>query len=233
MSHPDTPDCSNISATGRRRPPPRTAPLVILFGLALAYLPMYLPTVLRGLGFELPIAGSPIAVLVWNWAATAALVAYIIWVERLPLASILIKKPTVKDIEWAFYFWGAAMVYAWVLSLIRPQQGNEGVETIAALPVLAVIGLIITVSITEEILYRGYPIERIGSLTGRRWIGVIVSAAIFSLSHLPFFGVEWLLYQGVSVVLGYAFYLWRRNLVASMLLHLLTDLPILIPTVLT
>jgi uncharacterized protein len=231
---PDRPDRRpHDPADARQGSPPLVRWAVVALGLALAYLPMYLPGALRSVGFELPIGGSPIAVLVWNWAATALLVAYVLWGERLSLVSILITRPTVKDVEWAFYFWGAAMTYSWVLGLIRPQQGNDGVETIAALPVAAVLALIVTASVTEEILYRGYPIERITELTGRRWIGVLVSAVIFSLSHLPFFGVEWLLYQGVSVVLGYVYYLWRRNLVASMLLHLLVNLPILIPTVLT
>lgn len=208
------------------------SPVLILLGLALAYLPMYLPSVLRRLGLELPIAGSPMAALVWNWAATGLLVGYILSVERRPLASVLITRPTTKDIEWAFYLWGTSMTYSWLIGLIRPQEGNEGIGVITALPLPDVLALVLTTAVTEEVLYRGYPIERITELTGRRWIGAGVSIAIFFGSHLPFFGPEWLLYQGVGAVLGYVLYLWRRNLIASMLMHLLGNLPILVPTAL-
>ena len=78
-----------------------------------------------------------------------------------------------------------------------------------------------------------YPIERITDLTGRRWLGVAVSAAVFVAPHVVFFSPEWLLYQGGAGALAtYALYLWRRNLPACMLLHLLINAPILIPTVL-
>ncbi len=115
--------------------------------------------------------------------------------------------------------------------MIRPQTDNEGVETIASMPVLAVCALIVTTAVTEEILYRGYPIERLGELASRRWVGTIVSLVLFVPPHLTFFGWEWLLYQGFWTALLYVLYLWRRNLWVCILFHGLTNAPILIPTV--
>jgi membrane protease YdiL (CAAX protease family) len=185
---------------------------------------------LRWLDLETPGSGSPMAAVLWNWTATAILVVYVLRVERRGLPSILLRRPSARDVEWAFYAWGAQMTYAWIVNLIRPQVGNGGIETITALPPLAVVTLIVTTAVTEEILQRGYPIERLYDLTGQRWIGVGLSALVFVLPHLSFFGAEWLLYQGFGTGLLYALYLWRRNLVACMVLHLLGNAPILIPT---
>jgi hypothetical protein len=86
-------------------------------------------------------------------------------------------------------------------------------------------------AVFEEILYRGYPLERLSELTGRRWVAVALTLPLFVAPHLAFFGPEWLLYQGSGTAMLYILFLWRRNLVANMLLHLCVNLPILIPTI--
>lgn len=192
---------------------------------------MWVPSLVRSLGLDLP-GDGPLAALWLNWLTVALLLVYIRSFERLPLASVLLTRPSARDLEWALYFFGSVMVYAWLIRLIRPQAANTGVETISALPILGVVALIFTAAITEEILYRGYPIERLATLTGHRWIGVVVSLALFVISHLIFFSPDWLLYQGPGTLAIYALYLWRRNLYACMLTHLLINAPILIPTIL-
>jgi membrane protease YdiL (CAAX protease family) len=95
------------------------------------------------------------------------------------------------------------------------------------LPVI--IAIILTAAVTEEILFRGYPIERLRELTGKAWIAVLASFIIFIIPHISFFGLEWLLYHGIGTVLIYVLYVWRKNLLACMLLHFLGNAPILIP----
>ena len=97
------------------------------------------------------------------------------------------------------------------------------------MPLPVLVALILTTATTEEILYKGYPIERLRELTGRVWPGVAVSFGVFVLPHLTFFGPQWLLYNGVNAVLNYALYLWRRNLWACMTMHLIGNALILIP----
>lgn len=230
------PGASDPDAVGSpartKRGPTRPRQGVVIIGLLIAYLPMYAPTLTGRLGFEPPLPG-PMGALFWNWLATLALIAYIVGVERNRLRSILLTRPSSKDIEWAFYAFGIVMAYSWVIGMIRPQTGNEGVETITSMPVIAVCALIITTALTEEILYRGYPIERLSALTGRRWIGTAVSVVLFVAPHLTFFGWEWLLYSGFGTVVAYILYFWRRNLWVCIVLHCLTNAPILIPTVLS
>jgi membrane protease YdiL (CAAX protease family) len=43
-------------------------------------------------------------------------------------------------------------------------------------------------SIAEEVLYRGYAVECIASLTGSYWFGGIISVSVFGLAHVPLWG---------------------------------------------
>lgn len=146
--------------------------LPIGIGLGIAYLPMWAPRLAGLLGIDLP-GDGPASALWVNWIAVALLLSYVFFIERQGLGYLLMVRPRAGDIEWAFYFFGAFMAYSWVIGLIREQPNNDGTATIVAMPILAVIALILTAGITEEILFRAYPIERISSLTGRRWIYVL------------------------------------------------------------
>lgn len=215
------------------RPPRPVRPAVLIGGLLIAYLPVYGGWLARAAGADLPEAG-PWRAIPLNWTVVALLLLYVFAVERRGLASLRLIRPSGKDLEWAWYVWGATMVYSWLIGLLRPQAGNAGIDTITAMPVLVVLALVVTTAVTEEILWRGYAVERFAALFGGRlWLGALVSAVIFAAGHVPFFGAEWLVYQAPGALALYGYYLWRRNLVGAMLLHLLGNLPILIPTVLS
>ncbi len=177
-------------------------------------------------GLRGPLSGDP-----WKWIGVALLLAIVFGIERLGLASLLIRRPSWADIEWALYAFSAAMAWAWVAGMIAPQEGNKGIETIVRLGAAGILLLTVTAAITEEIVYRGFLAERLGALFGPRrwapWAGAASSLAIFVVPHLAFFGPSWLLHQFPTVLAISAIALIRRNLVAAMLLHLLTNLPIL------
>ncbi|PPF46167.1 hypothetical protein C5B85_05930 [Pseudoclavibacter sp. AY1F1] len=94
------------------------------------------------------------------------------------------------------------MAWSWIAS---PQEDNEGVGIITSMSIPGVILLITTAA---------------------------VSLAIFIAPHVVFFGPSWLFHQLVGSLALVAFTLIRRNLVATMFLHMLVNAPILIPTVL-
>ena len=179
------------------------------------------------LGLEGPASSNP-----WKWAGALLLVALVVFGERRDLASLLITKPSGKDTEWAFYTFGGVMAWSWIASLIAPQDDNAGVAVISSMSIIGVVLLIFTAAITEEVVYRGYVQERLGSLLRSRWMGAAISLAIFVTPHIVFFGPSWLFHQLVGSLALVAFTLIRRNLVATMLLHVLVNTPILIPTVL-
>lgn len=177
-------------------------------------------------GLRGPISGDP-----WKWIGVGLLLAVVLGVERLGLASLLIRRPSWMDIEWALYAFGGAMLWAWVAGMIAPQTGNEGIEIVLQLGVVGILILTVTAAVTEEIVYRGFLAERLGALFGPRrwapWVGAALSLAIFVASHIPFFGPSWLLHQFPSALAIAVIAVIRRNLIAAMLVHLLTNLPIL------
>ncbi|RUR01535.1 CPBP family intramembrane glutamic endopeptidase [Labedella endophytica] len=203
---------------------------IAIGGVAIAYSPMWLPRIRDAFGLELGISG-PASSIVWNVIAVGALLAYMGFVERRPLASIGLRKPQGKQLEWALYLFGAVMVWQWLVLTFVPPAEDRGTETIASLPIIAVIGMIVSAAVFEEILYRGYPIERLSELTGRRWIAFAITVPLFVAPHLVFFGVQWLWTAGVGTLAIYVLYAKTRNLPACMLLHLCVNLPILIPTI--
>jgi membrane protease YdiL (CAAX protease family) len=101
------------------------------------------------------------------------------------------------------------------------QKGADaGIAELARLPVWFRVVLGVTGGVVEETLYRGYAVERLATLTGRRWLGATLATIAFAAAHIPAWGVGFALVAdlpaGVILVL---FYLWRRDLVANMLAH--------------
>lgn len=205
---------------------------VVLLGLALAFVPTWAPRLFDAVGLPVSIGiEGPAASILWNAAAVALLLAHVLLVERRGLSSIRLVRPTGKDLEWALILFGCHMGFTWLARMLWPPPADAGTETIAAMPVLLALALIVSAAVFEEILYRGYPLERLTELTRRRWVAVALTLPLFVAPHLVFFGPEWLLYQGSGTAVLYILFLWRRNLVATMLLHLCINLPILIPTI--
>ncbi len=181
-------------------------------------------------GLAGPLSGDP-----WKWLGAAALIALVFVVEHRGLHSLLIRRPSGRDLEWVLYAFGIVMVWSWLADRFAPQGDNEGVTAIVDIGIAGVIMLIVTAAVTEEIVYRGFLAERLGALFGRRrWarpLGAVLSLAAFVLPHIAFFGPSWLLHQLPGALAVAAIALLRQNLPAAMLLHLLINLPILIPTV--
>jgi membrane protease YdiL (CAAX protease family) len=158
------------------------------------------------------------------------LILFIVWVvrtkERLPLSSIGIRTP-----NWATVGTGILIVYISVLLLpiITVQlQGALGADVqtttqqLAALPVWFRLILAVTGGIVEETLYRGYAIERIATISGQLWIGAAVSIIAFTLAHIPAWGWRFAIAADLPfALLATALYLWRRDLIANMIAHVI------------
>jgi membrane protease YdiL (CAAX protease family) len=76
---------------------------------------------------------------------------------------------------------------------------------------------------TEEVLFRGYAIERVTELTGSRWIGAILPIVVFGAAHAPFWGVGHAIVAGLTGLWLTLLYLWRRNLWTNITAHALLD----------
>lgn len=200
---------------------------IVAGGLLISYLPSYIHKIMDWANIQLGPDG-PSSILIWNWLAVILLLSYIVYIEGRTLASILLIKPTEKDIEWAFWFFGIATTITWLAYALFPTDTDQGTNVLINYPLPILLGIIMTAAISEEILFRGYIIERLRELTGMGWLAVGVSFIIFVMPHITFFGPKWLLYHGIGTMMIYVLYAWRKNLFACMLLHLLINLPILL-----
>ncbi len=88
---------------------------------------------------------------------------------------------------------------------------------------------VLTAGITEEILFRGYPLERLLEYTNNKWLSGLVSLVFFVAVHAAGWNITHII--GVVIPLGIALtalYFWKRNLLFVMIIHLVIDLPLVL-----
>lgn len=200
--------------------------IVILIGLALA---LAVPTI--GPARYIPsIAGADpklVREAFW-WTLWAAVVVYILTVERRSLSSIGFKRPGV----WTFVCGiggglvvaiGLGMLFALVLPRLGLQMNQGAYQSLYRTPLWFRVALVTRAAIVEETLFRGYGIERLAELTGSRWLAALATCAAFTVAHLAYWGPAHLLIAGGAAIILTALYLWRRDLICNILAHWTTD----------
>ena len=82
--------------------------------------------------------------------------------------------------------------------------------------------LVVVVALAEETIFRGYLMLRLGNITQSIPAAIILSAAIFSLGH-GYEGSAGIATVGLMGVALAVVYVWRRSLVAPIVMHFLQD----------
>jgi len=132
--------------------------------------------------------------IIIEWLILFLLLAY--WIPRVEKKSL--ESVGFGKFKWRHLWVGLLVFFLATVALIVSGILLEanGLEPIRSLqPVLktyssfTLFGLFLTGTILEEIFYRGYLIERLGALLGRRWLAGIISWVAFTLVHLKFFGL--------------------------------------------
>jgi len=97
-------------------------------------------------------------------------------------------------------------------------------QKLAAVPLGLRIVVVLTAAICEEFIYRGFGIEELAYLTGRRWLAGLLSLILFTVSHAGLYGISAaLIIPGLVGAVLTGLYLWRRNLLSCMLMHAIMD----------
>ena len=158
-----------------------------------------------------------------KWVIVGALLAIVLFWERRSLASIGLKMPDGREIGIAVAAGlVAVMVGVFVTGVAVAVLGVEqptALSAVGRLPFVIQLMVVVTAVITEEIMWRGYPIERLAELTGRPWIGAVVSGVVFLGVHYPDWGLAGAIPQSVFTLALVGVYVWSRNVLASMLTH--------------
>jgi uncharacterized protein len=127
---------------------------------------------------------------------------------------------------------GLANVAFVVLSrTIFPTEINT--SPVLTLPLPLVILAYLTGTIAEEILYRGYALERLQRMTGNWWISGGLTWALFVGFHVPAYPLAHIVgYVAPATVVITLVYIWKRNLAYTILIHGVLNLPILLAALL-
>ncbi len=161
------------------------------------------------------------------WLMSAAIVAYVLAVEKLPLSSIGWRTPTATSLGVGILgavvaFAAMAAIYLYLLPLVDPHYAAKA-ATVGALPILVKVEIVLRAAIFEEIFYRGFMIERLGSIVRSRTVAAVISWAAFTAAHVSYWGWGSVLIAGVGGAVLTVLYLWRRDLSSNMIAHALTD----------
>jgi membrane protease YdiL (CAAX protease family) len=162
------------------------------------------------------------------WVLTAVLVVYVLKVERRPLTSIGLERPTWKT--WVFGVLGGivmvagmATIYLVVFPALGVSSTESTMQAILATPLWFRFTLIVRAAVFEEVLFRGFMIERLAEITGSRALAGIVSAVVFTLAHLGSWGWIHIPIAACGALVLTLLYLWRRDLASNMVAHFVTD----------
>jgi membrane protease YdiL (CAAX protease family) len=119
-----------------------------------------------------------------------------------------------------------------ISSIILPfhlQITTGGIDRLMATPFWYRFMLVSRAAMAEEILFRGYPIERLEELTGSRLVAAAISWAAFTIAHHRLWGWNYLLVAGFLGAILTVLYLWRRNLYSNMIAHWIANIRFLLP----
>jgi len=161
------------------------------------------------------------------WTLVAATFFYLLKVEKRPLSSIGFRRPGILDGLIAIAFAaatiaGLAAVYFLVFPALHITEEREIGKLVSA-PGWWLAISVLRAGVSEEVLFRGYPIERLHELTGSRAIAAILPLVAFTLAHIGPWGWSHVIVATFGGVMLTWLYLWRRNLWVSIFAHCLID----------
>lgn len=166
--------------------------------------------------------------IIFRELAILLLTGVLLWIvvkgEKQPLSSISFRTDHIgRSLAWgiglAVVCLSAAVACLAAYSAMGVHYG-EGQSISRALGVTTLA--VVRAGISEEVLYRGYAIERLQAITGSKWVAAGVSLVLFAGFHFRQGWAGMLLALVLGAVLT-AFYLWKRDLLANMVGHFLVD----------
>lgn len=166
--------------------------------------------------------------IVFRETGILLLTAVLLWIvvkgEKLPLSSIGFRTDRIgRSLAWGLGLAIVCLAAAVAMLAIYSAMGihyGEGKSISRALWVTTLA--VVRAGISEEVLYRGFAIERLQSITGSKWLAAGISLVLFAAFHFRqgFAGVVLAFVLGAILT---AFYLWKRDLMANMFGHFLVD----------
>jgi len=168
-----------------------------------------------------------------NWFIVIILFLIVLFWEKNSLVSLGLKKITFKNLIWGFIGLILGFIIFFISDLLinfldLVSQSSKGVNLLL-IPFSIRLFMVISTGITEEIIFRGYLIERINMLTKSLIFSSIFSLISFTIFHIPFWGITGAFQVAVWAIPITVLYARYRNLTICIIVHILYDTQILIP----
>jgi len=166
------------------------------------------------------------------WTLTLVLLGFTRLLEKQTLPSIgwlnLSRKQALLAVVLGFILSMLVPLFSLLVGRLVPaSQTGSITEVTTIFPWWIILLSVITAGITEEILFRGYPIERLLAGNYSSWLSGGLSLIFFVVIHASGWNLAHLI--GVVLPLGLALtglYIWQRNLLFVIIVHLMIDLPL-------
>jgi len=173
--------------------------------------------------------------LIVMWMLAVGIVVLTIRAENRELHSIGFIWPSPKILLHAL---GLGVVFSLTVPLLSiltttvlPSEEVGSIESVSQIPWWLMLFSVFTAGITEEILFRGYVLERIFEWTDSKWLSSFISLFFFTTIHTTGWNLNHIV--GVVIPLGVvliALYWWRRNVIMVMIVHIMINLPLVFMT---
>jgi membrane protease YdiL (CAAX protease family) len=165
--------------------------------------------------------------------AGCAVVIVCVW-QRQPLVSLGLRRLSWRVIAIGI---GLGLVSGASLPLLGaaaqrflPSGGGGTVGSMTTnAPAWILLLVVLTSAVTEEVLWRAFTIGQVQRLTGRVWLGAAIGLFAFVVQHMGGWNLAHVV--GAVVPIGALYtivYLWWRNLPLVILIHFVTDLPLVL-----
>ncbi len=185
--------------------------------------------------FIKPNVNEPVSTLVSFgifWGLAFAVLVFTRVIENLPLTTIGWKPLSWKSALLAIGLGILLSLLVPVLTLLvstifPPPNSGTVTQVVSDFSWWILLLSIFTAGVTEEILFRGYALERLQEVTGSKWTSGLISLVFFVVVHATGWNIAHII--GVVLPLGIiltGLYFWQRNLLFVMIVHVSINLPL-------
>jgi uncharacterized protein len=200
------------------------------------------PSLATSLGLTLALAGPAVVAFASSGYAVfvhilsvASIIVIVLVVFAL---AILVEGVTLRQLgfgraSWSSLAFGLALAFFfmtafgplayWMVAKLQMGTFDDGLSKLTELPTWYVVLTIVIVPTSEELLYRAYAFERLVATTGSYWIAGTLPLLAFGMAHVPLWGWGPAVTTIVAGAIATLFYIWRRDIVALIVSHVVTD----------
>ncbi|UTW66184.1 CPBP family intramembrane metalloprotease [bacterium SCSIO 12643] len=161
------------------------------------------------------------------WFLVVLIFLILFYGEKGTLISIGFKNVTSRTFLIGILGGVGLMVIMAIIQVIYRKKGNgspeNNYEKIIKLSYPYRIFIVLTAAFAEEILYRGYAIERLSLFTHNIWIAGIISTIFFTVAHIYAWSLRHLIPVFLSGLFLAILYIIERDIVACIIAHFIVD----------